>query len=257
MQVKILGSGSSLGVPMIGCDCRVCLSDNPKNKRMRQSIIVEESNTRILVDCGPDLRSQILENNIGEIDAVLITHAHSDHVGGLDDIRSFCLHWKKTTDLYMDQSTHNDLKEKFSYILDMELNIDGKKIPVVRVNIIEPDHKYKIGDVEFEAFEQDHADIKSLGFKFSDFAYSTDFYDINEENLNKIRGVDTWIVECLGYEKPVNKKAHIRLDRVLDMIRVVNPKKAVLIHMSHEIDYDELSSKLPENIALGYDGMVL
>lgn len=257
MQVKILGSGSSLGVPIMGCGCSVCSSDNPKNKRMRQAIYVRERNTNILIDFGPDIRSQILEFKVPELDAILITHPHSDHIAGLDDIRAFCLYRKKTTNLYMDESTYEDIKRKFNYILEMELEVDGEIVPVVNICIIEPGKKYKVGDIEFEPFEQDHANIKSLGFKFSSFAYSTDFYNIDHKSLEKLHGIDMWIVECLGYERPVKKKAHIRLDRVLEMINDVNPKKAVLIHMSHEIEYDTLSAKLPKNVVLGYDGMEL
>ena len=257
MQVKILGSGSSLGVPIVGCVCDVCVSGNPKNKRMRQSVHVSEKNTNILIDFGPDIRRQILEFKVPELDGILITHAHSDHIAGLDDIRAFCLQRKKTTNLYMDKATYQDVKKKFEYILEMELEVDGKLLPVVNICIIEPGKKYKVGDIEFEPFEQDHANIKSLGFKFANFAYSTDFYNIDTKSLEKLHGIDVWIVECLGYERPVKKKAHIRLDRVLTMIKEVAPKKAVFIHMSHEIDYDELSAKLPKNVVLGYDGMEL
>jgi phosphoribosyl 1,2-cyclic phosphate phosphodiesterase len=257
MQVKILGSGSSLGVPVIGCDCRVCSSSNAKNRRMRQSIFVQEGGTRILVDCGPDVRQQILSNDIEGVDGIFLTHAHNDHVGGLDEIRSFCLHWKKTTNLYMNELTYDDLKKKFSYILEMELDVDGKRLPVVSVNIIKPGQKYKVGEISFEVFDQDHANVKSLGFKFDNFAYSTDFYDIDSECLESLKGIDVWMVECFGYEKSVQKKAHIRLDRVLELIKGVGPKKAVLIHMSHEVDYSVLSKKLPKDIVLGYDGMDL
>jgi phosphoribosyl 1,2-cyclic phosphate phosphodiesterase len=224
---------------------------------MRQSIFLQENKTKILIDCGSDVRRQILSNKIGGVDGILITHAHSDHTGGLDEIRSFCLHWKKTINLYMNESTYDDLRKKFSYILSMELDIEGKKLPVVKVNIIKPGQKYKIGEISFEAFEQDHADIKSLGFKFESFAYSTDFYNIDPESLKNLKGIEMWIVECLGYEKPVKKKSHIRLDRVLELIKEVGPKRAVLVHMSHEIDCSDPSKKLPKNVVLGYDGMDL
>lgn len=257
MGIKILGCGSSLGVPVVGCSCSICLSEDIRNKRTRQSLYVEEGGAKILIDFGPDIRNQMLINNIHDVDGILITHAHSDHIGGLDEVRALAFMNKKTVDLYMDLPTLEIARERFSYVLDMKFDIDGKTAPLVNVNILESYKSYKIKDLEFSPFDQDHGDVISLGFKFDNFAYSTDFYSLNDKAINLLNGVDLWIVECLGYGDGPPKKAHIRLPRVLELLKVVSPGRAVFIHMSDEIDYEELSANLPPGVSLAYDGMSL
>ena len=258
MEIKILGCGSSSGVPIVGCGCKVCISDNPKNNRMRQSVFVKSKKASLLIDFGPDIRSQMLENDIRDVDGVLITHDHADHVAGLDDLRGLCLSNKHTIDLYVDSFALERLKVKFGYLFKMSLSIDDVEIPVVKVHLIEPGKKYKINDIGFIPFEQNHGKIKSLGFRFSNFAYSTDFYSLEPAALSLLKGLDLWIVECIGYDETFDKRnAHIRLSGSLDLVENVKPKRAVFIHMSHEIDYELLLKKLPQNIDLAYDGMCI
>jgi phosphoribosyl 1,2-cyclic phosphate phosphodiesterase len=257
MGIKILGCGSSLGVPVVGCSCEVCVSTDIRNKRARQALYLEDGGAKILIDFGPDIRDQMLVHNIAYVDGVLITHSHSDHIGGFDDIRALAFENKKAVNVYIDSPTLEVVREKFGYIFDMKFEVNGKVSSVVNVNIIEPYKSYKIKNVEFMAFEQNHGDMISLGFKFERFAYSTDFFSLSEKVINLLSGIDLWILECLGYGDGPAKKAHIRLPRSLELVRLVGPKNAVFIHMSHEIDYEALSDKLPKGIRLAYDGIVL
>ncbi len=257
MEIKILGCGASLGVPVVGCACKVCISKDVRNKRSRQALYIESNEAKILIDFGPDIRNQMINNNIGDVDGVLITHSHSDHIDGFDDVRGIAISNKKTVDVYMDLPTFQVVQERFGHVLDMEFNFDGKITPVVKIHIIEPYKTCNIKDIEFMPFEQDHGDIISLGFKFDKFAYSTDFYALDSKAINLLVNIDLWIAECLGFGEGPTKKAHIRIPRILELVKKINPKKTVFIHMSHEIDYNDLSDKLPDNIILAFDGMSL
>lgn len=231
---------------------------------MRQALFVKHESTNLIVDFGPDIRAQMLANGIGDVDAVLMTHSHSDHSDGLDEIRALFFARKNSVEVYMDSFTYKVLYQKFAYLFSMKFNIDGKSLCVMNINIIEPGRKYKIKNIEFEPFEQNHGQIKSLGFKFKNFAYSTDFYSLKEDVIEKLRNIDLWILECAGYEsKEINKSiavtkgSHIKLTGALDLVKKVSPIRAIFIHMSHEIDFSILSKELPENIELAYDGMLI
>lgn len=231
---------------------------------MRQALFVAHKSTRLLVDFGPDIRAQMLANGIDNVDGVLMTHSHSDHSDGLDEIRALFFARRNTVEVYMDSFTYKTLYEKFSYLFNMKFNIDGKSLHVININIIEPEKKYKIKDIEFEPFEQEHGNIKSLGFKFKNFAYSTDFYSLKDDVIEKLKNIDLWILECAGYAVKEGKKnlvvaqgSHIRLPDALNIVKKVSPSHAIFIHMSHEIDFNMLSKELPENIELAYDGMLI
>lgn len=252
-KVTILGCGCAEGVPMIGCNCEICRSNNPKNKRTRQSIYIESNKTKLLVDAGPDIRLQCLKNKITTIDGLLITHAHADHIGGLADLRAFCISSHETINLFSNEKCLNEIKTKFDYLFnDCKIGANIKK-PILRANTLKPWIKNKIGDIEFIPFIQDHVSITSLGFLFKDFAYSTDFKSLDKRSINLLKGTKLWIAECIGYKR--NYTAHVILDEMLEFYEQVKPKKAIIIHMSHEIDYVKFAEMLPKNIEIAYDGM--
>jgi len=254
MRVTLLGTGSSGGVPFIGCECEVCQSINPKNKRLRVSIYIEVGDTKILVDTSPDMREQTLRAGIKRIDAVLFTHDHSDHTHGIDDLRSFNYLADASIPVYSNTRTTEILKKRFDYAF--QPRPEGKiwTRPSVTPHIIpdEPVSQFKVKDVEITAFEQGHGKIKSLGFRIGNFAYSTDADYLSEEAFGALKNLDIWVVDCLRYRP---SPTHSHLEHTLEWVARVKPKLAILTHMTHDIDYEKLSTELPPNIVPGYDGM--
>ena len=254
MRVKLLGSGASEGVPVLGCCCKVCLSKNQKNKRYRQSLYFENKGTKLLIDCGPDFKYQMMNNGLSDLDGVLLTHAHFDHIGGLNDMRSVSALRKSPVPVYSDDSAFVVVDQCFGYLFKNMVYINDRKdrIPAVTKVLIDTYKEYQVGNVVFSAFLQKHGSITSLGFKFKDFVYSTDLKGLSDKSLDFIRNANVWFVDCLGYGQ---YRGHFNVDETLYWIKNVKPKRAILIHMSHDIDYDELSAKLPRNVVLGYDNM--
>ena len=246
MQITILGCGNSHGVPCINCNCFVCESDNIKNKRKRASIFIEHKDTKILIDTSPDLRQQCLENNITEIDAVIYTHDHSDHVAGIDDIRRLCKD-KKPIDAYIDDTTFKNLTKRYNYIFNETSSLYH---PLLKRKILKPFQK--VGDVNVSAFDQIHGAIISQGIRLENVAYSTDFNEMPEDAFEKLKNLDVWILDCMRYSYA---PTHSYLEKSLLLIERVKPKLAVLTHMAHEIEYDEISKILPKNVIAAYDNL--
>jgi len=253
MKITILGCGGSSGVPLIGCDCAVCKSANPKNKRLRSSILLEEKNTAVLIDSSPDLRQQALVNNIRKIDAVLFTHAHADHTGGLDELRAFSHLGNKPLPVYSNHITLEELKIRFAYAFIPEVPKVWYR-PCLIPHEIQDSDKFMVGDMAIESFPQTHGKIISLGFKTGDFAYSTDTDYLAPEILENLKGIKIWIVDCLRYGKA---PTHSHLEQTLEWIKIVKPELAILTHMGHEFEYEKLKSDLPPGIVPGYDGMAV
>jgi phosphoribosyl 1,2-cyclic phosphate phosphodiesterase len=256
MKVTILGCGASPGVPLIGCGCRVCSSDDPKNKRSRVSVLVQEGDATLLIDTSPDMRSQCIANKIKTIDAILYTHAHADHTHGIDDIRSFNYYNNAPIPAYMDPQTEKEIRDRFSYAFLEPIPAYGWFRPCLkpmRVDLHVTD-AFHIGKMEIKAFEQIHGRGKSLGYRIGNFAYSTDVNELPEKAFDNLNDLDVWVVDCLQYE-PAPTHAH--LDLTLKWIERAKPKMAILTHMSHMIEYEELKGKLPENITPAYDGLVI
>lgn len=259
MKLTILGCGASAGVPIIGCKCSVCLSNNIFNKRTRASVVFENNKGhKLLIDATPDLRMQALNNNITEIDALLITHAHADHCHGIDDFRPFNFCKNAAIDLFATAQTMQELKHRFSYIFKEHKLEYGWYKPAFNEKIIDLENNNivytEIANMNIILFNQQHGKVNSVGIRVGDIAYSTDVNFLDETALQALKGVKIWVVDCLRYN-PAPTHAHLNL--TLEWIRKVNPQKAVLTHMAHEIDYDELCKILPENVEPAYDGMIL
>lgn len=255
MRVTILGSGGSTGVPVIGCKCPVCTSSNPKNNRMRVSVWLQAMGKSILIDTSPDLRQQALRFSMDDIDAVVYTHAHADHVNGMDDLRAYNFQSQKPIPIYADSKTLEKLKIQFSYIF-MPSTAPIWFRPAVEPFVIptEPLRQFDVCGIQFIPISQIHGKENSLGFRVGNFAYSTDVNGFLPESMEKLRGLDVWVVDCLRY---TDSATHAKLELTMEWIRELKPKRAILTHMAHEIDYDTLKSELPEGIEPGYDGLTI
>ena len=253
MKVTILGCGTSAGVPQIGCKCDVCKSNNPRNKRRRCSLFIESKGQRILVDTGPDLRCQCLDAGIGEVDALIFTHAHADHLHGLDDVRQINNVTGKRLPTYAHQTVLDRIEERFPYaFLGGQHQHGGFWRPDILPCPFEG--TFQIGEVNIEPIRQKHGRGVSWGFRIGGFAYSTDTDDIAGPALERLRGLDTWIVDALR-ERPHPSHAH--LDKTLDWIAQVRPRISYLTHMNHEVDYQDWLDRTPEGVEPAYDGLVI
>jgi len=250
MKVTILGSGTSTGVPSIGCNCRVCVSDNPKNQRSRASILVTTADKNILIDTSPDLRNQALRNKITRIDAVLFTHAHADHIHGIDDLRSFNYLQGKNIPCYGSRDTIERIKRMFEYIFSgSETDWNRPQLILKEINSC-----IRLFDLEITPIEIFHGKAPILGYRLGNMAYLTDCSNIPEKSKSLLEELDLLILGALRFSP---HPTHFSIGEALVSIRDVKPKRAVLTHMTHEIDHDAVNAILPEGVELGYDGMVI
>ena len=253
-EIVILGCGSSSGVPAIGNNWGNCNPNNPKNKRLRSSILIKYNDLNILVDATPDLRQQLLNANVTNLDAVLITHCHADHINGMDDFRYLNILMKKDINLYATKENIEEIKKRFSYVFDkLSPKSNGYYYkPCLIPNTI--NGLFKIQDLEIKSFQQDHGFIESTGFRIKDFAYSSDVLNMSESLLKNLNNLDLWVVDCLRFEP---HSSHAHFDKVMSWVDKIKPKKTVLTHMNFEIDYDHINSLLPKNCQAAYDGLKL
>jgi len=249
MQLTILGAGSSAGTPVIGCQCKTCTSTNPRNNRTRcSSIITLDSGENILIDTGPDLRIQALREGVTRIDAVLYTHTHADHLHGIDDLRSFCQINRHQIPLYSYKDAVSHIKSKFGYTLREPC--DFWDLPVLSVSEI--DGPFDLFDTTIIPIPVMHGRIQILAYRIGNIAYMTDVSSIPESSLALLEGLELLLIDCLRTEK---HPTHINIEQSLDYVSQIQAKQSVLIHMTHELEYEALSQKLPENVFVGYDGM--
>ena len=255
MRITILGCGSSIGVPSIGNNWGRCDPTNPKNRRRRCSILVENNGFVVLVDTSPDLREQLLDANVQRIDGVLFTHGHADHTHGLDDLRPMFWRMDQQINIYADEATLLMLETRFDYMFHKaESSPPYFRVPLVSNKIT--NNSILIGDISIEPYIQDHGvSGESLGFIFNEqFAYSTDVANMDAGTLNKLRGINTWVVDCLRETKSL---AHSDIQKTLEWIKVVEPKETFLTHMTSDIDYNEINRKLPFNVKPAHDGLII
>ena len=245
MKITFLGTGTSSGVPYLGCSCEVCQSLNPKDKRFRASVLLEIEGKSILIDCGPDFRQQALRAGVKKIDAVLLTHQHVDHMMGLDDLRVF-----GEVDIYADKNTCEAIYRVFAYCFNN--NYHG--IPQFSLHEIS-NAPFLVDGIEFIPIEVLHYKLPIHCYRIGDFAYITDFKTIDDSEKLKLKGVKTLVVNALRFK---DHFSHATVDEALSLINEITPDQAYLTHVSHEIGFhDEVNKKLPSNVRLAYDGLEL
>ena len=252
IEVTILGCGGSLGVPMVGGDWGRCDPSNPRNRRRRPSILVRSAQTAILVDTTPDCRTQLLESSVNRLDAILFTHSHADHIHGLDDVRPLTWNGSGPIDAFADPECAADITDRFGYaVAGAPVDRGFYKPLLVMHQVTGP---FDVGDLHVQPFTQAHGPGTSLGFRFGNFAYSTDASDLDDAAFELLAGVDTWVVDACR-EAPHPSHAH--LDMTLAWIDRLRPRRSILFHMNHTMDYDYLCAKLPAGVEPAYDGMVV
>ncbi|HZJ11127.1 MAG TPA: MBL fold metallo-hydrolase [Methyloceanibacter sp.] len=260
LKLTILGCGTSGGVPRVGNHWGACNPANPKNRRRRCSLLVEQAGregvTAALVDTSPDLRQQLLDSGTAWLDGVLYTHDHADHAHGIDDLRMVSFNGHRRVDVYYDEATGKLLRSRFAYCFESP---SGSEYPaILEGHEIRAGEKVRIsgagGAIEALPFRQYHGQGETLGFRFGGVAYSPDVSDLPEESLKALEGLDVWILDALRYTP---HPSHLSVEQALSWIARVQPKRAVLTHMHVDLDYETLRRELPDGVEPAYDGMVL
>ena len=247
MKVRVLGCATSTGVPIVGCRCDVCTSENIRNKRTRSSVLVEVAGKKILVDTSTDLRTQALREGITRVDLVLYTHSHADHTHGIDDLKAFNFINAMDIDCYANTVTLGDIKRNFAYIFDSFPAAGGKP----RLNFKEINGEIKFEGIRIEPIDIYHHNWQILGYRTGSFGYLTDCSAIPEDAYEKLQGLDLLILGALRY-KP--HRAHFNIEQAVEEIEKLGPKRALLTHMGHELEYEKLRAELPDHIEPAYDG---
>jgi phosphoribosyl 1,2-cyclic phosphate phosphodiesterase len=248
-SILVLGSGTSVGVPMIGCHCKVCLSTDPRDKRLRPSVLIKLDEKRILIDTAPDFRYQALRFGIERLDAILYTHSHADHILGLDDIRPFNFMQRDDIPLYGSRHTLDVLKASFNYVFDHRPTQSTR--PHVASHAFE-DGPISVEGVHIEPILACHGKVTVYGFRFGDCAYLTDHSEIPPESMEKLRNLDVLFLEALRH-KP--HPMHSTLEQSLKTVEILKPRRAFFTHISHDLGHETVDARLPDGVHLAYDGL--
>ena len=248
MKLTFLGTGTSQGVPLIGCQCAICLSTDSRDKRLRTSVMIQSETTTVVIDSGPDFRQQMLREDVRKLDGLVFTHSHKDHLAGMDDIRAFNYIQKKDMDIYANEETQAMIKNDFAYIFH---NITYPGIPQVQLYLIDKNNAFTIGDITFQPIEVMHYKMKVLGFRIHGLTYITDANFISEEEKDKIKGSDILILNALRREKHIS---HFTLEEAIEISNELKPKQTYFTHISHQLgSHEEVNNELPSGIHLAYD----
>lgn len=251
MKITFLGTGTSQGVPVIACNCKVCLSKNPKDKRLRTSILVQDEEKTVVIDTGPDFRQQMLRSDVQQLDAVVFTHEHKDHIAGLDDVRAFNFKQQKDMDIYATLQVQKALKREFYYAFEQEKYPGVPHLNLITIN----DEAFQIGNLRLLPVNVWHYKMLVKAFRIGDFTYITDANKIEEQELDKIKGSKIIVVNALRKEAHIS---HFTLDEAVELLKKLKPEKAYLTHISHLLGaHDEVQKELPDFIQIAHDGLVL
>lgn len=249
MKFRFLGTGTSNGVPVIGCDCAVCKSNNRRDKRSRTAAMLETETTRVLIDCGPDIRMQLMPLEFRKINAVLLTHEHYDHAGGIDDLRPYC--YFGNIDIYANDMTVKAVKHNFPYCFAEHLY---PGVPKLSLHIIHKHEPMRVGDINILPIEVMHGKLPILGYRFGSMAYITDMKAISPDECVYLQGVKTLVLNALRWTKPHH--SHLIIPEAIDFSRRIGASRTFLTHLTHKIGLHEVANdRLPEGFQFAYDGL--
>ncbi len=249
IYIEFLGTGTSLGVPMIGCKCCVCLSENPKDNRMRTSLLIKYHGKNIVIDCGPDFRTQLLRAGVDDLETVIITHEHRDHIAGLDDVRSINYILRKRVELRLSEESLNAVEVEFPYIFNPGDYKGAPQIDLVNLD----DEPFELNGLKFIPLLVMHRNMKVYGFRIGDFSYITDANFIPEETMKLLKGTKVMVLNALRLKK---HPSHFSLDEAIEIAKEIGAEKTYFTHLGHLIGmHDRVNSSLPENMELAYDGL--
>lgn len=250
MKITFLGTGTSQGVPVVACKCPVCQSRDPRDNRLRSSVMIETLGKNIIIDCGPDFRYQMLRERVENIRAILFTHEHRDHVAGLDDVRSFNWVNKSAVEVYAESRVADCLRSMFAYAFNENNKYPGS--PEVNINIIS-EQAFKIDDIDIIPIRGMHYFIPVLGFRIGDISYITDFNKISDDELEKIKGSKILVINALRKEEHIS---HFNLSEALELIDRIKPERAYITHISHQMGLHSVEEKnIPDKVSFAYDGL--
>lgn len=250
-RLRFLGTGTSAGVPILGCHCDVCSSKDPRDNRLRCAAMLETKHARILIDAGPDIRQQLMPLDFYPLDAILLTHIHYDHVSGLDELRGFCIYGDQH--IYADEKTVEGVKHNMPYCFTDKLY---PGVPLLKLHTIEPHKPFQVGDVEIMPIQVMHGKVPILGYRFGTMAYITDMKSIEDAELQYLEGVETLVVNALRWEKPHH--SHMLIDDAIAFARCIGAKETYLTHLTHRIGlHAEAEKRLPEGFHFAYDGLII
>ncbi|SMP24156.1 phosphoribosyl 1,2-cyclic phosphate phosphodiesterase [Muriicola jejuensis] len=252
LKLTFLGTGTSQGIPVIGSTHPVCLSKNPKDKRLRVSVLISWGNYNFVIDCGPDFRQQMLTNEVTKLDGILFTHEHADHTAGIDDIRPFFFR-QGDIPIYAHQRVVDNLKKRFDYIFSDINRYPGA--PAVKVNVVEKGIPFSLGDLQAHPIEAFHNRLQVFGYRIGGVAYLTDVKSIEDKEIEKIKGIKVLCVNALRKEP---HHSHFNLEEALSFVEKVQPQTAYFTHISHHMGFhDEVENSLPEHVHLAYDNLTV
>ncbi|MFT3754195.1 MAG: MBL fold metallo-hydrolase [Paludibacter sp.] len=246
MKLLFLGTGTSTGIPQIGCNCKVCRSTEPKDKRLRASVLISEGDTRVLIDCGPDLRQQLIKHEIYQLSGILLTHEHYDHIGGLDDVRPL-----GEAQVYAEKKVLGVIKRNMPYCF-VEDKYPG--VPLIKLHEIDED-PLKIGKLDIQPIRVMHARLPILGYRLGKIAYLTDVKTIEEKSIKMLKGLEILVINAL---RPQEHISHLSLDEAIEITAKIGARKTYFTHMSHDMGlHNEVDPQLPDNVHLSFDGLEL
>ncbi|KAB8139891.1 MBL fold metallo-hydrolase [Chloroflexia bacterium SDU3-3] len=250
MRITFLGTGTSMGLPMIGCCCRVCTSADPHNRRLRTSALLEVGGKVVLIDAGPDLRQQALSVGLAHVDAVLVTHSHTDHIAGIDDLRPLTMVSNAAIPIYSTAGTLGEIRKRFDYAFG-ESN-SGSSRPMIELREVAHGQPFVAAGLDVLPLAVEHGSWTITGFRVGDLGYVTDASAIGEPTMAALGGLDLLVLNALRHEPHPN---HISLGQAVSLIERLRPRRALLVHMTHDLDHAETNALLPEHIRLAHDGL--
>ena len=256
LKLTFLGTGTSFGVPVVGCDCRACTSDDPRDRRTRHGAVVDTGEGRLLVDTPPELRLQLLAAGIGSVDAVWFTHVHADHVHGIDDLRVFTIRGGGDISAWTASEYHDHLARYFRYIFDDDVQpVEGSAKPRVRLRDVEVGRPVEIVGRSFLPLAVPHGPVTVYGFRVGGLGYITDGKRLPPETLDALRGVDVLVLNALWFGKP--HASHFNVEEAVEAARAVGARRTFLTHITHRVTHEELLARLPDGVAPAYDGLTV